>query len=1724
MSKEWFAICKDCGSKYGYSHESYQLSLRRGQSRPERCPACRKLHSREIASLGLSHYDLVPVNNVPIEGLEPGRLGGLSRLERVHEYVKNDVDYNFDNFGIQEKHICDFFDIMLTKQVSVIVAPTGAGKSTLLPFRLLVPPTCYPSDLFTRNGQIIITQPRIQATRNIPLFVAKELYGSSLGAGFDIGFRHSGASYTDWRNKLVFMTDGTLINMIVRNELDNLSVIMIDEAHERSLNIDLILGLLKNQLHRYPKLKIIISSATINAGMFLEYYGGPAGFDPDEYRKKSDDGSIDYDNEVIAKLLKDSPVGFFGFPGKRQYPVETRFRLKNIIPLEQFSGRMPEELAKKALKILTKIVHGQEVRGDILGFLQGEDPINRAVEIIRAGIESNHKLAGKAIVLPLYTKLPQKQQDLALLPKSEGDVLRVVVSTNVAETSLTVHGIVHVIDSGLINESQWDPKTQTSIVVSTIHSQAGCKQRWGRGGRVQPGIAHCLYSKKQFETFPKYTTPGILRSPLEKIVLTAKAAGVNDITTFDWIQRPAQEELERAPVYLTKIGAIDEDGDLTEHGFELRNFDEKPDIANLMILADKFGCAIEMATLLPMYKIGTYKRFLRWNRGWDATTKRAVHKIHQGLIFPCIDDLELSLKLWHAWESAGDNDQRREWSAHHFVDHSLFEEIIAIERDNLLASLSVHRKDEAARFVDFNLLDRLRLLFVYGLPNQVYFSNSNQDPNQPLEHPMSFQPYYPEGQSNIELEALHQDASIEIDPDSICSRMPMKAFVCGKRKKGIRRLSPLVEPQTIITASFIVRINKDWLQFVNISLMDLAREISIATKDAEGKFSQLKVSNSIMIDQLYPIGSSYLCEIREDKTHLLYRTKDPSKILPNVINEDMTILTDDDEEQDFDENLFSTCMDIGEQIFIVENPEDIDLDVVNHEIEEEDLANDKPVKTKNSNLLTDEFNESLNESIHQFADVVVLNPPEFADETKIEAVIKGYEFSQIRKPKILLEIPPDPEPFKQFAEKYKVGDTVKARVVGVEKYLKDRFSYLVLSEVDTQFEFTLDPFDASFCSCNFVIDLLKPDSIIDVTIDQIDYQSNTVRVNRLKQAEEALLKFVGKGLNNCVEAQIVEVRDYGLYVWLNPNDVPGTVPLASFVHIGLLPNRPDEMCLGKSCTVNLLDKNFKQVYKHKFPRLSEELVEALGKFQWDKDLTFDRDSLLLNVKSRMSYYQRTQLLALSSDPQYQKAINRLFRNSNEISAKVIDFIGLKNLESVQGSNPQDGWQVIGVSEKSVKVQSPDGYIGVVKKRKATQNQNQKLTELYKKGDTVPVSVQSVDWDKGVAELSLINPANDPLKKLLVGGILEGEVINVLSEGAFIGAEILLADGVVGRVHLTKLAWWTVDNPSSVLSVGQTVRAKIISIDYIARRVNLSLQLDENDPLKAYPIGKIIKGTIVKFRNNGEDADVEIALGVKGLISRGEVGWNGNLKPKDVFSVNQEVNAKIIDITNRILILSCCKLNEYVLEIPPSYVRLVIGKEGKTIKEIQKSTQTRIFIENHKCKIQSESTDNILSAKAKIEKILNTRLVNFKLPNQAFIGKLVGIQGETLKRINTQSNCQVVANFQNCTVRITAPDDQHLKSCLDLIYKLLYRHTVIIQIPPNKAGLVIGRNGENVKRFNRLEVSVSIARDGSGRTTLEGPGVDSIQKVFDEINKMVDFQAKIIQQWGFEMPEVKNLLN
>ena len=712
MTKEWHQTCKDCAAEYGYSDFSLQIDVKKGFSRPERCARHRQQHAKEIRNLANSHFDLKPIQDPP-SILGTPYLGEVTHEDRSLKEREVEADSSSMDIGITDDDIRDVYKALETHQVLVIVGPTGSGKSTYVPYRLLSPLPSKQIDHYTQKGPIVVTQPRIQATRGIPDTVGKLLLGSSVGPGFEIGFRHGSASgkakgeQTDTRNRLVFVTDGTLLNWISDGRIGEYSVIIIDEAHERSCNIDLILGLLKRELPRYPHLKLIVASATIDADKFVRYY-----------------------NEI-------TPTKLLTFEGKRNHGYTLHWWTKPSVEYDQ----TPKVMADNVLEIIAKTQDG-----GVLGFLPGQKEINEAANIIRNGLKNRQDVK----VFPLYTALGVRLGDEALQPLKKVNVggkwitpRRVVIATNVAETSITIPDVVYVVDAGFIKMTEWNSATCRQELVPKRHSQNGCKQRWGRAGRVRKGDVYTLYNEEDYGKFPEHTPPEITRSCLDSALLTSKAAGIAKFSSFSWIDEPAEEEKQRCISVIKNRGLIDADDDLTEEGLEVyhlsrsisRLLDKSDynstqrslDVASLLILADRYGCLLEAATILViMPRMGSSLYWqedglLIWDAGWDVASKDRVARVHQSLRTGCRDDLDFAFKLFSEYEQNAPTE--KDATVHSWCQHNLVnaKNLVLVEsaREGILKAFTRGKKDPSLRPLNDLMIERLRMLMVAAWPDRL---------------------------------------------------------------------------------------------------------------------------------------------------------------------------------------------------------------------------------------------------------------------------------------------------------------------------------------------------------------------------------------------------------------------------------------------------------------------------------------------------------------------------------------------------------------------------------------------------------------------------------------------------------------------------------------------------------------------------------------------------------------------------------------------------------------------------------------------------------------------------------------------------------------------------------------------------------------------------------------------------------------------------------------------
>jgi pre-mRNA-splicing factor ATP-dependent RNA helicase DHX15/PRP43 len=343
--------------------------------------------------------------------------------------------------------------------------------------------------------------------------------------------------------------------------LERYAVIIIDEAHERTLATDVLFGLLKEVLKNRPDLKLVVMSATLEAEKFQSYFNG-------------------------APLMK--------VPGR-------------LHPVEIFYTQEPErDYLEAAIRTVVQI-HICEAPGDILVFLTGEEEIEDACRKIAREIQNLGDQVGPVKAVPLYSTLPPSMQqkifDPAPPPLKEGGPpgRKIVVSTNIAETSLTIDGIVYVIDPGFAKQKVYNPRIRVeSLLVSPI-SKASAHQRAGRAGRTQPGKCFRLYTEKSFQNdLQPQTYPEILRSNLANVVLTLKKLGIDDLVHFDFMDPPAPETLMRALELLNYLGALDDDGNLTKLGQLMSEFPLDPQMSKMLVVSPEFNCSNEILSITAM--------------------------------------------------------------------------------------------------------------------------------------------------------------------------------------------------------------------------------------------------------------------------------------------------------------------------------------------------------------------------------------------------------------------------------------------------------------------------------------------------------------------------------------------------------------------------------------------------------------------------------------------------------------------------------------------------------------------------------------------------------------------------------------------------------------------------------------------------------------------------------------------------------------------------------------------------------------------------------------------------------------------------------------------------------------------------------------------------------------------------------------------------------------------
>ncbi|KAF7326698.1 Pre-mRNA-splicing factor ATP-dependent RNA helicase-like protein cdc28 [Mycena venus] len=487
-------------------------------------------------------------------------------------------------------------DTIRDHQITIVVAQTGSGKTTQLPQYLH-------EAGFIANGQKVgCTQPRRVAAMSVAARVAEEM-GMTLGdeVGYSIRFEDR----TNHKTVLKYMTDGILLReFLTAPDLAGYAAIVIDEAHERTLNTDILFALIKDVARARPELRVVISSATLDAPKFSAYFDK-------------------------------API--FYVPGR-------------VHPVEIYYTPQPEANYLHAAITTCFQIHTTQPKGDILIFLTDQAEIEAAQENIQETARILGNKISELVICPIRTNLPSNQQAQVYEPTPEG-ARKVILTTDIAETSITIDGVVFVIDSGFVKQDSYNPRTGMSSLVTVPCSRASVDQRAECAGRVGPGKAFRLYTKRAFENELEATTvPEIQRTNMALTALSLKCLGIDDIIGFDFMDPPPAETVTRALELLYALGALNHRGELTELGHRMAEFPVNPELSKAIISSEKYSCTEEVLTIVSMLS-ESGSLFYR-----PKDKKVHAEQARKSFYHPAGDHFTL-LNLWNRWSESNFSQQ-----------------------------------------------------------------------------------------------------------------------------------------------------------------------------------------------------------------------------------------------------------------------------------------------------------------------------------------------------------------------------------------------------------------------------------------------------------------------------------------------------------------------------------------------------------------------------------------------------------------------------------------------------------------------------------------------------------------------------------------------------------------------------------------------------------------------------------------------------------------------------------------------------------------------------------------------------------------------------------------------------------------------------------------------------------------------------------------------------------
>ncbi|XP_068106514.1 pre-mRNA-splicing factor ATP-dependent RNA helicase DHX16 [Hyperolius riggenbachi] len=568
-----------------------------------------KFGAKDARAKGQKDYDYVMEEDEVIQFVSSTQMKGTVEKEDENEKALSELEKK--KMSIQEVRRSlpvfpyreDLLKAIAEHQILIIEGETGSGKTTQIPQYLH-------EEGYTRNGMKIgCTQPRRVAAMSVAARVSQEM---SVKLGNEVGYSIRFEDCTSERTVLKYMTDGMLLReFLTEPDLAGYSVIIIDEAHERTLHTDILFGLIKDISRFRSDLKVLVSSATLNTERFSSFFD-------------------------------DAPI--FRIPGRR-YPVDIYYT------------KAPEADYLEACVVSVLQIHVTQPAGDILVFLTGQEEIEACCEMLQERCRRLGSKIAEMQILPIYANLPSDMQAKIFEPTPPG-ARKVVVATNIAETSLTIDGIIYVIDPGFCKQKSYNARSGMESLIVTPCSKASANQRAGRAGRVAAGKCFRLYTAWAYNNeMEDSTVPEIQRTNLGNVVLLLKSLGINDLIHFDFMDPPPHETLVLALEQLYALGALNHLGELTKLGRRMAELPVDPMLSKMILASEKYNCSEPILSIAAMLSVNNAIFYRPKDKLVHADTARA------NFIVPGGDHLVL-LNVYNQWLETGHSLQ---WCYENFI-------------------------------------------------------------------------------------------------------------------------------------------------------------------------------------------------------------------------------------------------------------------------------------------------------------------------------------------------------------------------------------------------------------------------------------------------------------------------------------------------------------------------------------------------------------------------------------------------------------------------------------------------------------------------------------------------------------------------------------------------------------------------------------------------------------------------------------------------------------------------------------------------------------------------------------------------------------------------------------------------------------------------------------------------------------------------------------------------